>query len=205
MKKFLITATIFIVVLGVIISGIKNIIISSEIYQEGRKIVKSFKVTNNTPEIENYNDLLNSDIETNNGVKRVNLDWTLFDTGMEEILEGTPIPDGYKLILSSNDCIIISQDYIYESNNFILEGKMIEFIKNTFLPSDVKLINHKAYFEESPKTNGTDSDISEYVYKSDASNLYYKISFTYDYIEKNDKTTLNNYYSDVTIRKETMN
>lgn len=82
---------------------------------------------------------------------------------------------------------------------------MIEFIKNTFLPSDVEFISHKAYFQKSPKTNGTDTDVGEYVYKSNASNSYYKISFIYKYIYKNGKTVLNNYYSHATINKDAIN
>ena len=67
------------------------------------------------------------------------------------------------------------------------ESKMIEFMKNTFMPSDVEFVSHKAYLKKRHKSNGTDSDIGEYVYKSNASNSYYKITFTYSYIYKNKK------------------
>lgn len=202
MKEFLIVTAILITILGMIISGIKNAIVSSEWYQEGKQIVQSFKEYSNTPKIETYNDLVNSDIKTKDGVKRVNLDWTLFTQG-RNILEGTPIPSGYHLVASFDDYIQISPDTT--SNIILPESKMIEFMKETFLPSDVEFISHKAYFKKRHKPNGTDTDIGEYIYKSNASNFYYKISFIYSYIDRDEKSILNNYYSHVTIDKETTN
>lgn len=82
---------------------------------------------------------------------------------------------------------------------------MIEFMKNTFLPSDVEFMSHKAYFKKRHKSNATDTDVGEYLFKSNTSNSYYKITFIYDYIYNNGKTTLNNYYSHVTIDKDAVN
>lgn len=203
MKRILLTLSIAITILAMIFTGIKNAITSSEWYQTGKEIFLSFKeYSPPLPKIETYNDLVKSDIQTKDGVKRVNLDWTLFSEG-REILEGTPIPDGYNLISSFDEYIQISPDH--KSNIILPESKMIEFMKNTFLPSDVKFISHKAYFKKRHKPNGTDTDVGEYLYKSDASNLYYKISFIYSYIDRDEKSILNNYYSHATIDKEAVN
>ena len=202
MKEFLLSMGVLVIILGMIFTGIKNAIVSSDWYQSGKEIAMSFKEYYNAPKVETYDDLVNLDTETDNGVKRVNLDWTLFTNGMK-VLEGTPIPNGYKLDASHDNYIQVSQ--CSTSNIILSESKMIEFVKNTFLPSDVEFINHKAYLKKRHKSNATDSDIGEYLFKSNASNSYYKISFIYHYTYKNKKTILDNYYSYATISKYDMN
>lgn len=202
MKEFLLSMGVLAIIISIIFTGIKNAIVSSDWYQAGKEIVMSFKEYSNTPKIENYSELVNSDVETSNGVKRVNLDWSLFRAPGGKVIEGIPMPTGYHIDASSDKYIQISPDY--KSNIILSENDMIEFITNTFLPSDVEFVSHKAYFKERHRSNGTDSDIGEYIYKSDASNSSYKITFTYNYVYKNRKTTLNNYYSYVTIDKEIM-
>lgn len=202
MREFLLFIGILAIIINMIFTGIKNTIVSSDWYKAGKEIVMSFKEYSNTPKIETYNDLVNSDIETKEGVKRVNLNWNLFKEGFD-VLEGTPIPNGYHLVACFDDYIQISSDH--KPNIILPESKMIEFMKNTFLPSDVEFMSHKAYFKKRHKSNATDTDVGEYLFKSNANNSYYKITFIYDYIYNNGKTTLNNYYSHVTIDKDAMN
>lgn len=110
MREFLLFIGILAIIINMIFTGIKNTIVSSDWYQAGKEIVISFKKYSNTPKIETYNDLVNSDIEIKEGVKRVNLNWNLFKEGFD-VLEGTPIPNGYHLVASFDDYIQISSDH----------------------------------------------------------------------------------------------
>ncbi len=123
MKRFLLTLSITITILAMVFTLIKNAITSSELYKTGKEIVLSFKESPSSPKIETYNDLVNSDIKTKDGVKKVNLDWTLFTQG-RNTLEGTPIPSSYHLVASFDDYIQISPDTT--SNIILPESKMIE-------------------------------------------------------------------------------
>ena len=144
--------TTFNVILTLIMAYTLFILISTAIstskwYNACKDFYMELKYPTPRVKIENYNDLVNSDIINKDGVKRVNLDWTLFGTTLNP-LPGIPIPQGYELIVTTDNSILISDDY---HSNIIPENEMIDFLLNTFLPSDAKFISHKAYFKKRHK------------------------------------------------------
>ena len=198
MKKFIIVIFIFLFIYGVL-SGIKHSIESTKLFQTGKEVVTLVKDSFNEPKVETYDDLVSLDNVDIGGVKRVNLDWDKIGNSFK-ILKGTPIPNGYELVMASDDYIQISDDF--NSNIILSEQEMLDFLKNNYLPSDLEFVQHKSWFEKRYKTNAHNTDVGEYIYKSLASGYTYTIRFEYDYIEKNGREILNNYYSHVAINRK---
>lgn len=198
MRK-LILVIVILIFTYVVLSGIKHSIESIKLFKVGKEVVTLVKDSCNEPKIKTYDDLVSLDNVNIGGVKRVNLDWNKIGNSFK-ILKGTPIPNGYELVMSSDDYIQISDDF--DSNIILSEQEMLDFLKNNYLPSDLEFVQHKSWFEKRHKTNAHNSDIGEYTYKSLASGYTYTIRFEYDYIERDGKEILNNYYSYVTIDRE---
>ncbi|MEG2985530.1 MAG: hypothetical protein RR835_12575 [Peptostreptococcaceae bacterium] len=198
MRKIIFIILILILTFGVL-SGIKNKIESTKLFQVGREIKTGLKESLNEPEIETYDDLISIDNVDIGGVKRVNLNWDKIGDSFK-MLKGTPIPDGYELVVASDDYIQISDDF--NSNIILSEQDMLDFLKSNYLPSDVEFVQHKSWFEKQLKTKSKNEDIGEYTYKSLASGYTYIIKFEYHYIEKNGKEISSNYYSHVTINRK---
>ncbi|TQO55585.1 hypothetical protein [Paraclostridium bifermentans] len=197
MKRFIFILIIFVITFEVLYS-IKNKIESTKLFESGREIVTLAKESCNESRIENFNDLISQDNVDVDGVKRVNLDWDKIGNSLN-MLKGTPIPSGYKLGISCDEYILIDDDFT--SNTTLSEKKMLDFLKNNYLPSDIKFIKHKSWFEKGHKTNSTNKNIEEYTYKSLVNGYTYTVRFEYNYIEKNEKEILENRYSDVIINR----
>lgn len=189
------------IIIVVVIYGLFTYIIDSISTSKWYNFCKEmlFELKHPTPQqkIENYNDLVNADNITKDGVKRVNLDWNLFGN-IYNTLPDTPIPKGTQLIVATDSSILISPEY-GSRENVPSENELLAFLLNTFLPSDYESVNYKFYFKKRHKANGSDYDVSEYLYKSNASNLYYKVTFEYQYIDKNQVL---DYYSHVSLDKQ---
>lgn len=113
-----------------------------------------------------------------------------------------PITKGYDVLIATENSVTFNiNDDIYREvrNNskielsddevkqivfdkyYLSEEEMNEFILKNYFLGDCKLVNSKKYFNERHRSNGSDTEISSYIFTSESIDMTYKIEYSYYY------------------------